>query len=113
MVLISNYAFRVIFSLLLLVGTLSSIEAQKIEKLMGKEVNALWENSGEIAQITLSQDVKSLHDEIHDGDIVYRIPDANDGSVIGYVMSTSAMGRFDAFDYFIAISMLSMLKTVD
>jgi hypothetical protein len=101
MVLRSNYTFRITFSLLLLVGTLSSIEAQKVEKLMGKEAKDLWENAGEIAQIPISQDMISTHDEIHDGDVVYRISDTNDGSDLGYVVSTSAMGRFDAFDYFI------------
>ena len=63
MVLISNYTFRVIFSLLLLVGTLSSIEAQKVEKLMGKEVKALWENAGEPVVITHTKngDIKAFY----------------------------------------------------
>jgi len=101
MVLKDNFKHRITF-LFLIFGTLfASIHGQNVEKMIRKEVQVLWENSGEIAQIQLSQDFASSCDDIHDGDLVYSIPNMADGSIIGYVLTTSAMGRFDAFDYFI------------
>ena len=64
-------------------------------------VKGLWENYGEIAQVEISNDLASSCDEIHDGDMVYSVSNLSDESVVGYVLTTSAMGRFDAFDYFI------------
>lgn len=99
MVLIKLYYRELILGLLLITTSAVATNAQNVEKMIRKEVQSLYENA---ALVPLNSDIGSV--DLHDGDQVFRIFDSSSNTVKGYVLSTSAMGRFDAFDYFLVFS---------
>ena len=100
MVLDRKIMMKVFLAQLFLVVSTVTIHAQNIEKIIHRETQALWSDA-ELIQVSLDTKVLKSCDELHSGDKFYRIIERENSSLNGYVLSTSAMGRFDAFDYFI------------
>ncbi len=103
MVLVKDIKKKLCLVLLVMSCSGGILHGQKVEKMIEKEAKSLWEYS---VLIPLSVDTKInlVHGDFREGDRVYRIDDKVNDAVKGYVLSTSAMGRFDAFDYFLVFN---------
>ena len=87
--------------LVFLIGiSLGTAHAQKAEKMIRKETFALWGNV-ELVQVMIDPGFSHSCTEFQNGDEVFQIRENSDSNIKGFVLSTSAMGRFDAFDYFL------------
>ncbi len=107
------------FSLLMIVVLLScvALQGQNVEKMMKKEMGTIWSNVDDLHPLvlhplTLDSNIGSSIEDIHQGDKVYKVFRENDSIVLGYLLSTSAPGRFDEFDYFVIYNELLEVELV-
>lgn len=99
--------------LLLLISEVEAFHSPYPDKKVMKEVGKLFDVECEFQTIALDVDGQKLSELIHEGDRAYAIKSAEE--VLGYVLSTSAMGRYDYFDYSVIyakdLSVLGVLVT--
>jgi len=101
--------YQLIFIISLMCNVL---QGQNVEKMIKKEVQAIWNNMDDIAPLVFDPDIASSIEDFHQRDKVYKIIPENDTAILGYVLSTSALGRFDEFDYFIIYNKLIEVELV-
>jgi Na+-translocating ferredoxin:NAD+ oxidoreductase RnfG subunit len=94
----------VFYSILLLIlsGLSLTLKAENPDKRVVKDVEKIFGTSSEIRQISLGEEEVSGLQTMNSGDLVYRIQGVSDES--GYILSTSAKGRYDEFDYSVLYS---------
>ena len=83
--------------LILLLPCLNAESPADVNKSVRKEVAKLFEGEAQFRQIPLAADGETLPDLAKEGDQAMSIE--VDGERSGYLISTSAKGRYDYFDY--------------
>lgn len=83
--------------LLLMISELGAFHPPDPDKKVLKEVGKLFDGEYEFQEIDLGVDGLKVSELIHEGDRAFAIKSTE--GVLGYVLSTSAMGRYDYFDY--------------
>jgi len=105
MVLRKNIKWIVLVILLAWPTFLSQAKAQlecKPHKKVVKEIIKLLGETLEVIPAYTSEDSASYGEYFHPGDCLYRITEQEE--ILGYLLSTSAKGRFDYFDYSVIFS---------
>ncbi len=84
-------------SLLMLVSEVEAFHPPNPDKKVEKEVAKLFDIEAQFQEVPVFVDGQKVSDLIHEGDQAFAL-ESNEGR-LGYVLSTSAMGRYDYFDY--------------
>ena len=88
--------------LLLMIPELDAINSPDPDKKLEKEVAKLFDAGAEVRELPVIVKGDKLSDLFHQGDRLFAVE--NSVEALGYVLSTSAMGRYDYFDYSIFFS---------
>lgn len=111
MVLISiNRIFFALALFLLFHAELSALDQLGLGKKVVKEVDKIFESECQLEQINLKTGGQNHSDLLRAGDQVYLIQESD--AVLGFILSTSAKGRYDSFDYVIIYATDLSVKSV-
>lgn len=80
----------------------SAEEDYKLHKKENKAIANLFGENHPVVPVNTSMEGASFSEYLHPGDCIYRI--TNHGEIEGYLLSTSAKGRYDYFDYSVIFS---------
>ena len=89
--------------LLILIPDLFAGSTPEMHKKVQKEADKLFDTETQSMEIGLKSDGKSPSVLVREGDRAYALEGSED--IQGYVLSTSALGRYDYFDYSIIYAM--------
>jgi hypothetical protein len=83
----------------------------KLHKKENKAIANLFGENHQVVPVNTSMEGASFSEYLHPGDCIYRI--THHGEMQGYLISTSAKGRYDYFDYSVIFSKdFTILKVI-
>lgn len=95
-------------ALIFFVGFLSA-SGQNVEEILQKETLKTWDLVMTFSEIEI---IEYFPTNFHDGDMIYALKAESSDSLAGYAYLTSALGRYELFDYFILYDLELVIKSV-